>query len=579
VPLQDWIHHWEVGEGAKVITATAAVLGFIVLAGLYDTLAYEGFSSEEAMETCQVARNVSEGKGFVTESIRPLSIYLLRRAAPPGRPIGVPAPDLNNPPVYPFLLAGLMKVFPFNFAANQNWFYQPERWIAVFNQAMFFGAALLLFRIARRLFDERVAWLSVIIFCGTNLFWRFSGSGLSTLWLLVVFLAAVWRLVEIDEQHRVPGVGGGGTGLALQAGALIGIGGMTRYSFGWMIVPAVLFVAWVAPRLRGRLCLAMIAAFLLVMSPWLCRNYALSGTLFGTATYAAAQETPQLHGDRLESSLNPENDLRRVSPLDLINKFLANTRSMWRDDLPRLGGNWVSAFFLVGLLIPFHHPALGRVRLFLVLSGVILFVVQALGQTHLSTDSPEINSENLLVVLAPLVFMYGVALFYILVDQLNLATVDVHGAVVGGFVAIMCLPFVTSLLLGRSLPANSPYSPLHIQRTARMLRPGEWMMSDIPAAVAWYGHRNCAWLTEDDDREFLKLNGLKPVKALFLTQRTTDEHFLSEMMLKTNSWGHFAMECQAHGEVPTGFPLTKAPLGFLPYQMFLSDQARWRRVP
>jgi len=31
--------------------------------------------------------------------------------------------------------------------------------------------------------------------------------------------------------------------------------------------------------------------------------------------------------------------------------------------------------------------------------------------------------------------------------------------------------------------------------------------------------------------------------------------------------------------VPTGFPLTKAPLGFLPDQMLLSDQPRWRMPP
>ena len=117
-------------------------------------------------------------------------------------------------------------------------------------------------------------------------------------------------------------------------------------------------------------------------------------------------------------------------------------------------------------------------------------MVQALGQTHLSADTPEVNSENLLVLLAPLVFVFGVALFYILLDQLNLAAVDVRGAAVGGFVAVMCVPFVTSLLLGHSPAPNSPYSPLHIQRTARLMRAEEWMMSDIPGAVAWYGDRN-----------------------------------------------------------------------------------------
>jgi len=50
-------------------------------------------------------------------------------------------------------------------------------------------------------------------------------------------------------------------------------------------------------------------------------------------------------------------------------------------------------------------------------------------------------------------------------------------------------------------------------------------------------------------------------------------------MVDTKSWGHFFFECMALGEVPTGFPLKKAPSGFLPEQMLVSDQARWRLPP
>ncbi len=164
----------------------AAVLAFIAVAGLYDLLAFQSFSSEEAMETAQLARNISQGAGFTTKTLRPLSIYLLN-----GKASQEAAPDITNPPVYPVLLAGLMKVAPVRFTATQYWSYQPERWIAVFNQALFFAAIVLLFRIARKLFDDRVAWLSALLFGGTSLFWKFSASGLSTSWVVVVFLAVV----------------------------------------------------------------------------------------------------------------------------------------------------------------------------------------------------------------------------------------------------------------------------------------------------------------------------------------------------------------------------------------------------
>jgi hypothetical protein len=581
--LQEWIYHLEEGAGARIVKVAAVSLGFIAFACLYDLPAFQGFTGEEAMETAQVARNLSEGHGFVTKSIRPLTIYLLQQAGGAGQgaaPVALPVPDLNNPPVYPLLLAAVMKVLPFSFTASQYWFYQPERWIAMVNQLIFFAAVLLLFRIARRLFDGRVAWVSAIVFAATNLFWKFSVSGLSTLLLLLVFLAVVWCLIGIEERERAGSAGGAVLGLALLAGALVGIGGMTRYAFGWMIVPVVLFVAWVAPRARARLCLALLAAFLVVMSPWLARNFAVSKACFGEAGYALVQGTPPLEGDRLERSLDPGNDLKRVSPLDVMGKFFSNARAIWWDDLPRFGGNWVSAFFLVGLLIPFRNPALGRVRLFLVFSLLLLFVVQALGQTHLSADWPEINSENLLVLLAPLVFVYGVGLFFILLDQLDMLILHERRAVVGGFIVVMSVPFVmSSLLLAHGPAFNSIYSPLHIQRTAQMMGPQELMMSDIPGAVAWYGDRNCAWLTLDDNQEFLKLNNLAQVKGVLLTQRTTDKRFLSEMILEPSSWSQFVMECQAHRAVPSGFPLTKAPAGYLPHQMFLSDQERGRTPP
>jgi hypothetical protein len=102
------------------------------------------------------------------------------------------------------------------------------------------------------------------------------------------------------------------------------------------------------------------------------------------------------------------------------------------------------------------------------------------------------------------------------------------------------------------------------------------MMSDIPSGVAWYGEHPCIWLSLDDERDFYRVNGLKPVKGLFLTQVTTDKRFLSQMKSDPKDWGQFVLECAEHGEVPTGFPLRKAPLGLLPDQLFLSDAARWQ---
>lgn len=583
MPLQQWIHHWEEGPGAQLLKTFAAILAFIALACVYDLFTYQGFSSEEAMENAQLARNISEGKGYTTDSIRPLALYMLASAAPTGqssKALAGPVPDLSNAPVYPFLLGLVMKILPFKFGSAGVWSYQPERWISLFNQVIFFATVVLLFSVARHLFDTTVAWLAAMLFAGTRLFWQFSISGLSTNLLILLFLGVIGCLAAMERRDReaTEGTGGKSVPLALLAGILLGLCGLTRYSFVWMAIPVLGFVALNVARGRGKLCLAMAAAFLVVVTPWIARNLSLSGHCFGTNAYVLAQGTPTFPYDTMERSNDPSGGLKEVAPLDVVNKFLVNAREICIHQLPELGGNWISAFFLAGLLIPFRNEGLQRIRGFTVFSLLLLLVLQAVGQTHATREAMTVNSENLLAVLSPLIFIYGAAMFSMLLDQLQLSPLDARGLATAAFVTVLSLPLIFALLVPRELPINWPYAPLHIQQTAAFVPADERLMSDIPSGVAWYGQRECVWLPLDDDQEFYKLNALKPVHALFLTQVTTDEPFLSGMALAPKSWGRFVIDCAEHGEVPAGFPLRKAPYGLLPEQLFLSDKAHWREA-
>ena len=169
------------------------------------------------------------------------------------------------------------------------------------------------------------------------------------------------------------------------------------------------------------------------MGPWVLRNYNVSGTPFGTASFAIVQNTMLFQEHRLERSLGP--DLGHLYPMAFWLKLMTNARQIIQSDLPKLGGSWVTAFFLVGLLVGFRNLAVRRLRYFLLGCLVLLVIVQALGRTQLSEDSPEINSENLLVLLAPLVLMYGVSLFFLLLDQIELPFLQLRYAVIG---ALQC---------------------------------------------------------------------------------------------------------------------------------------------
>ena len=596
--LQELIHSFEVGGGARVMRWLTAGIVMVSLAVWYDLAAFRNLSTQEGMDAAQLARNLADGNGYTTDFIRPFSMYLLsRHRSDHDAQVKQAHPDLANPPVYPVILAGVLKTMPFGYpdvaTSTKSPRYLPDLWIGVFNQLVFFVAVFLVFRLGKRLFDEPVAWFSAVVFLGADLFWQFSLSGLSTMLLVVIFLALVEVLARVEPETRAGTRGPGWFWrMGLLAGALTGVGGLTRYAFGWMIVPVLAFFALAPGQRRQALLMSALAGFLIVTGPWLARNLAVSGTPFGTAGYAICQNTSAFPAGQLERTQNA--DFKGLTGGELWHKFLVGARDIVEKDLPRLGGNWVSAFFLAGLLMPFRNLMLGRLRLFLVISLAVLGIAQALGRTHLTTDSPEVNSENLLAVLAPLVFIYGVSLFFILLEQLSVKTASARITVIVLAGGLACAPLGFTLVLPPPGPlVYPPYFPAGIQEKARNLQLGEWMMSDIPWAVAWYGHQPCVALSlkyrnDPADRyknDFYELNDVKPVNALYLSGKTVQKLETEPLQAWAyrepgenwerfvSSWEDFVMTgLLASQQVPTGFPLTRTT-GLLP-EVFLTHSER-----
>jgi hypothetical protein len=589
--LQRLMWSLEAGTGAKFFRISLVVITVLLLTMWIDLHSDHSFSNPEAMESAQLARHLAAWKGYTTFSIRPAALGLLQRADPDGAVLILrdPVPDLSIAPGYPFVLACLMKILPFNFAANRShlWAFQPELLIVLFNQLLFFASVLIVFLLTRRLFDSRVAWVSSIILIGSETFWKFSLSGLSTMWLLLIFLSLVWCLVKLEQRANLKNSAPTlwSLGLAAAVGALVGLGGLTRYSFAWIIVPAILFVGFYTGARWKRCALLTFISFFVVMAPWIVRNFAISHTPFGTAGYALLQNTKPFEEDRVERSFDPfAADLPLLKPRDILNKFLLNEEKILKTDLPHLGGTWAWSFFLCGLLLPLRHPSLRRLRCFLLWSLAILLIVQPLGQTHLSTDSPEINSENLLVLLAPLILVFGTAFFFTLFDQIALPDPALRRLAAGIFPAVLCAPFLFDLAAPPDLSDLSHYASFPIQRTALMMAPDELMMSDIPWAVAWYGDRPCAWLTLNDADNFSALERLAPVHAIYLTPRTTDRRFLSQLHDGAQNWGSFALNNMSSkagsppSQIPANFALTQLRPGS-PAEIFLTDKVRWKSQP
>ena len=609
--IQGWIHFLEEGRGARAIRISVATLGFIALAAIYNFGSFRDFSTEEAMDLAQLARNISQGQGYTTDYVRPLSITLIEARAnelallheklhdedlSPGAKklftaqqnevkkivsLKSPHPDLANAPAYPVLLAGLLKIAPINYhipPRGQFTTYSPEIWIAAFNQILFFLAAIVLYKIARQLFDPFIALVSAFLFLATDLFWRFSISGLPTMFLVLIFLCLAWTLLQFTcaaEKGHVRKT----IFLSILAGAIVGAGCLTRYAFGWLMGAVIIFFLLFENLPRPRICLATLAAFFLVISPWLVRNYSWSGNLFGTAGYAICENTPAFPENRLERSLEDAPIFTKVFATDYFRKFMLNSRDIFENEIPRLGRNWLALFFMVGLLIPLPSKLQSRLRTFILLAMFFFWMPQTLGRTHLADDSPLLNSENLLVLLSPVMFGFGVAVYFDFLRKINFSEPIFPFAATCLFCTVISAPLIFTLLPPATNPITyPPYQPPLIQQISSWMRKNELMMSDVPWAVAWYGDRQCVPLTLTYPKDFFKLNDdIKTVQALYLTPKSAEA--LSRMVKDHQGWGQFLVESFSKEEVLPGFPLRKGPSGLLPEQLFLTDWERWGAKP
>ena len=604
--LQESIHKMESSSGLRYLKLAVFILSLLSLSIRYDVHSYQNMSSPSAMDAAQLGRNIAEGRGYTTLNVRPFSIYLVKKHSnrtDDAARLKSGHPDISNAPVYPVVLAGLMKILPFHFDAGLKgsfWSisdskvpggrigvrYQPDFLITLFNQFLFFAMVALVFFWARRMFDFYAARLSVFLLLLSEMLWHFSASGLSTMLLLLIFMLLVWCLTLWESEVREPKRGL--TSLVLlsvAAGVLTGVGALTRYSFLSMIVPVLLFLGIFGGQRRIVCCVSALFAFALVLTPWIVRNYSVSGTPFGTAGFAFIESFSGKF--RLERTLQPE--FPHYALRAYFSKICTNLVPALQEDLFKTDGGWIVAFFMVGLMMGFRNLGLRRLRYFAVGSLVTLAITQALTRTQLSDETPGINSENMLVLLSPMVVVFGVGAFYTLLDNIKLPFPQLRYAATFAFIFLLRLPLWFTLLFAPSKPVAYPtYRPDLIQYSAHLMKEDELMMSDVPWAVAWYGNRQCVWLTlnataQPDDQiqwqeSFFAINDtMKPIHGLYLTQRTMDGRFLTEFLRGGElSWGCFVLNLVTNkGKFPPGFPLTKAAPGFWPDQLLLCDWVRW----
>jgi hypothetical protein len=620
--LQEFIHRLEVGEGVRWVRAAACLLGLLAIVALYSLLEYRNLSHPAAMDAAQVARQLARGDGFTTQFIRPLSIQLLERQAErrggetsddPGR-LRQPHPDLANPPLYPLFLAATFTLAPPSETipvARAFSIYRPDRMIVWLNQLLVVVLVVLTYLLGLRLFDGLVGLLSALAVAGSVLHWRLAATGQATVLATVLVVTLTLCLSLLDQRAREGDLSGGAfTVRGGLIGLLAGLAGLTHYALLVLILPVLALLTPGLPGRRWSGFFAAVLAFFIVVGPWLARNHHLSGHWFGTASAVLVSNDPELAGELLERSLEVGTGL--TQPGQSVRRAASNLITVLQDRLPGIGGSWVAAFFVVGLLFRFSSPGRNIMRVFVLAVAALMILVQAVAGD--SGQSPEavMGRPDYLAVVGPLILVFGAAFFSSLLEHVDWAIEGIRPLVLGMFTLLALAPIALVLLPPRPNPRTyPPYYPPMLQSITAWIEPQEILMSDVPWAVAWYGDRRAVWLprfaTEPGGREdFAAVHERRhPVAGLYLTQTTTDRRFFTDMLqTRVNRqtrnararqegsqvppedpafrlpWAEFALECLAQQRAAPSIPLRDMHSEVYEYgQLLLMDRPRWPGRP
>lgn len=536
----------------------------------YAITQFTGLKEADAFDQAQVARHIAEGKGFLTGNVRPASMWYLAKG---GRFVAnkraiLRHPDVVHPPLYPLVLGlGLKLVRPSFQIPSGVGRFAPEWWV-VMPVGLGFSllAALFLFLLGCRLFNRRVALISVLLYVLSDTVLADSVSGLS--------LSMAACLMTASAYFAVAAVMNGNEGkrfwrwfvpLLLLIGLLVA-SFLTRYG-AVSFVGALLCFVGLGFRKRGWRWAALVSVgFLVGISPWLVRNKVVSGGFFGLTPYLALNDTQMFQETAFERTLRVGKLPEPLVTAGLSRKFMGNATELLETNLASFGGGIFTAFFLISF---FFFPAQGRVqRLFHWLFGVSFLLTVLVACVYGG------GMLRLLHAFLPFVFLHGAACFLTMVDRLKSRAGLYRIALIVLAVVLSATPAILHVLPPRAALPYPPYWAPIIGQVCGFLDADEILSTDIAPAAAWYGGRACVQMPASVADFYAINDNVAKISGLYFTTVTRARPYSAEVLKGPHaSWAPLI----EGNEVPKGFPL---PLGLAiagEDQRFFSDYARWAK--
>jgi 4-amino-4-deoxy-L-arabinose transferase-like glycosyltransferase len=603
--FQETFHVLAVGKGQTFIRLILLMIAVSVVGLLYDfetqiipfttfTLGgvYHGLDDPQSMDNAQLARQIFRGQGFTTEFLRPYALTQIhdwrqRTSSHTGQrsdlfpldlyPPGAlrTLPDTYNAPGYPSLLAAWFHVVHPEFdetpdALRSARLYSGDIWIPILNQIFLLMTAFLVFVLGLRLFDERIAWFSLLAFLGTDLVWRFSITALSTTFLMFLITAVMICALEIfqvgencfksEVRSFVPA-----WLWTLALSLLLAVACLTRLPLAVLLLPLFIFLMMM-PRANLVMPLLIIMMVAPCLGAWFFHMYKVSGNPLGSNETLLLLGGGDYGGNQIfcSSSIPPyEKFFKEVGGKELAG-FRYNFEHAWS----LLGSNPLILLFGVSILHKFRRRRIWYFQWLLFICAIILVAANNLGFALPETVGP----WNILPVLFPCMLVMGTAYFFILLDRLDIQIALLTTILFSAMMLLTIFPLALTVIGVNARSPGISYFPALIKILGTDAETDEWVTTDMPWATAWYADRASLWLP-DSVADFESLhNTVCPTGILILTPVSWAMPFDTFKTGEYKEWLPFANELP----VPTDFPLSAhshTPDGT--YSVW-SDRPRWQ---
>ncbi|MGE9271393.1 MAG: ArnT family glycosyltransferase [Verrucomicrobiales bacterium] len=503
-------------DGGVIIRRALFFAVLLGLTGIHLLLLFRGLGTPQAMEQAHLGRQVARGEGFTTKAIRPLEHHLAEVHKDSELPL-VGLKDTYHSPLNPIVLGAVFKLvgadqpdaFPMG---KDKLIYDLDRVVALVSTLFFLTAMGVTYLLVCRIFDGKIAGVTVIMMMLCGLFWKFSQSGLPQMLLLLLFTCGLYFIYRtIEEQEE----GTHSFFKPILAAIFFSLMVLTHWITIWIFFGFLVFAA-LAFRPRGIIALASLGVLAIAVAFPLYRMVDITGDPFGLARYVFYNG---LSGGS-EADIMRTVDLSK-NPLQidgLLLKIFGTTLVQATSLIPFLGGILAAPLFFVALLHPFKRKPIAKFRWLIALT----WLFAAIGMAIFGIESrTQLHPNQIHILFAPIMAAYGLAFLSILWSRLNVAISmpimrNAHLFVIVAFSAAPMLLTLPQDIRGYLFisdkggwPQWPPYYPSILNLGLKNwvdndpTRP-EIVISDQPWAIAWYADTHSLWLPRSMD-DFLHL--------------------------------------------------------------------------